>query len=237
MRQRSARVTPEHLTVREARSIATRHLGAGESVYRCHRRRRTDGQAQGSWYFSSGIGRFDLPGPDGTLNVAREAIGAVTESFGHLLIGAATVRREEIDARKLVRLALVHDVEVADLFDATAARAGIVTGELTAPGPDYAAFQSLASSFRAAGIDGLARAAALQPERTRRRLLPVRNLRPTGLATRNRRTDRPSSGRSRLHHRRPADIQSHHPRRRLKTGHLPCGAHGRACADSTLTRR
>lgn len=156
VKPRSMRVTPERLTVREARSVVTRHLGTGEAVYRCHRRRRRDGQAQGSWYFSSGVGRFDLPEPDGTLNVAQEAIGAAAESFGHLLIGTATVRGEEIDARKLVRLALVHDLDVADLFDATAARAGIVTGELTAPGPDYAAFQSLASSFRAAGIDGLA---------------------------------------------------------------------------------
>lgn len=156
VRPRSERVTPARVTADEARSVAICHLEQGEAVYRCHRRRREDGQAQGSWYFSSSVGRFDLPDPDGTLNVAREAVGAVMESFGHLLIGATTVRREEIDARKLVRLRLVHDVDVADLLDSTAARAGIVAGELTAPGHDYGAFQSLAESFRAAGIDGLA---------------------------------------------------------------------------------
>ncbi len=90
------------------------------------------------------------------MNVAREGIGAVKESFGHLLIGTKRVRREEIEARKLVCLALPHHVEVADLFDTTAAHAGIVTGELIDTGPDYQPFQSLAASFRAAGIDGLA---------------------------------------------------------------------------------
>lgn len=114
------------------------------------------GRQQGPWYFASGSGRFDLPKPDGTLNLAQEPIGAVNESFGHLLIGTNRVRREEIDARRLVRLELTDPVEVADLFDTTAAHAGIVTGELTNTGPSYAPFQSLAASFRAAGVDGLA---------------------------------------------------------------------------------
>lgn len=153
---RSERVTPDSLTSGEAHSIATRHLPRGTAVYRCHRRRLPEGRTQESWFFASGSGRFDLADPDGTLNVAREPIAAVKESFAHLLIGTTSVRREEIEARKLVRLALVHPVDVADLFDPTAAHAGIVTGELTNTGPDYAPFQSLAASFRAAGVDGLA---------------------------------------------------------------------------------
>lgn len=156
MSRRSQRVTPDSLTAREARSIATCHLEQGKAVYRCHSRRLLDGRTQGSWFFASGFGRFDLPEPDGTLNVAREPIGAVKESFGHLLIGATRLRREEVEARKLVHLTLVHGVDVADLFDTTAAHAGIVTGELTNTGPDYAPFQSLAASFRVVGVDGLA---------------------------------------------------------------------------------
>lgn len=156
MIQRSQRITPASLTTHEARSIAIRDLDRGTAVYRCHGRALPDGRAQGSWYFASGSGRFDLPAPDGTLNLAREAIGAVKESFGHLLIGTRRVRREEIDARRLVRLKLMDPVAVADLFDTTAAHAGIVAGELTNTGPSYAPFQSLAVSFRAAGVDGLA---------------------------------------------------------------------------------
>lgn len=156
MSRRSARLTPDRLTADEAQSIRACHLGEGQVVYRCHRRRGGDGQAQGSWFFASGSGRFDLPAPDGTLNLARESIGAVKESFGHLLIGATRVRREEIDARKLARLSLVQSVDVANLFDTTAAQAGVVAGELTATGPDYAPFQSLAASLRAAGVAGLA---------------------------------------------------------------------------------
>lgn len=156
MRRRSQRVTPDSLTVGAARSIAVCHLEPGQVVYRCHRRRLPDGRVQGSWFFASESGRFDLPEPDGTLNVARESIGAVKESFGHLLIGTTRVWREEVEARKLVCLHLVHRIDVADLFDPTVAHAGIVTGELTNTGPDYAPFQSLAASFRAAGVDGLA---------------------------------------------------------------------------------
>lgn len=156
MSWRSQRVTPDSLTAREARSIATCHLEQGKAVYRCHSRRLPDGQTQGSWFFASGSGRFDLPEPDGTLNVAREPIGAVKESFGHLLIGTTRLRREEVEARKLVHLTIVQSVDVTDLFDTTAAHAGIVTGELTNTGPDYAPFQSLAASFRTAGVDGLA---------------------------------------------------------------------------------
>lgn len=43
-----------------------------------------------------------------------------------------------------------------DLFDTTAAHAGIVTSELTDTGPSYAPFQALAASFWAAGVAGLA---------------------------------------------------------------------------------
>lgn len=156
MSSRSQRVTPDSLTACAARGIAICHLEQGRNVYRCHSRRLPDGQEQGSWFFASGSGRFDLPKPDGTLNAAGEGIGAVKESFGHLLIGTKRIWREEIEARKLVCLALPHQVEVADLFDTTAAQAGIVTGELIDTGPDYKPFQSLAVSFRVAGIDGLA---------------------------------------------------------------------------------
>lgn len=156
MSTRSQRVTPDSLPAHEARSIAVCHLEQGREVYRCHSRTRLGGQAQGSWFFASGSGRFDLPEPNGTLNVAREPIGAIKESFGHLLIGTRQVRREEIEARTLVRLALTHPADIADLFDTSAAHAGIVTGELTDTGPNYRPFQSLAASFQIAGVDGLA---------------------------------------------------------------------------------
>lgn len=102
------------------------------------------------------MGRFDLPAPDGTLNLAQEPIGAVKESFASLLFGKTRVRRTEVDARQLVRLTLVDSVDVADLSDQSAARAGIVVGELTSFVADYRSFQSLATSLRVAGVDGLA---------------------------------------------------------------------------------
>lgn len=137
-------------------SIELKHLQAGTPLYRCHSRFLPDGQTQGSWYFSSSSGRFDLPQPKGTLNAAEQALGAVLESFSSQLVGRPWVWQGEVDKRKLVILRMQADAALADLRSSSGLKAGVVPGELTGAHANYDHTQSLAGAIHEAGRDGLA---------------------------------------------------------------------------------
>lgn len=153
---RSRAVTNWELPNDLALSIDGKRLRSGATVFRCHSRFLTDGQTQGSWYYSSGSGRFDLPHPNGTLNVAEEKLGAILESFSSQLVGRNWVRREEVDRRKLVAMQMRTDTELADLRSSSGLKAGVVPGELTGAYDNYDRTQALAISIHKAGRDGLA---------------------------------------------------------------------------------
>lgn len=137
-------------------TIAQKMLAQGSEVFRCHARFLPNGTEQESWFYAPGSGRFDLPSPHGTLNVAEEEAGAVLESFGSLLVGRSWVRSEEVDRRKLVALRLPSTVALADLRSSSALKAGVVPGELTGGYGSYELTQSLAQSVFSAGRDGIA---------------------------------------------------------------------------------
>lgn len=137
-------------------SIECKTLQEGTAVFRCHNRLLPDGQAQGSWFFSSGAGRFDLPRPLGSLNVAEGKLGAVLESFSSQLVGRNWVRREEVDRRKLVNLRTQSSITLVDLRSSSGLKAGVVPGELTGAAGSYDRTQALAYAIYEAGRDRLA---------------------------------------------------------------------------------
>lgn len=156
MANRSQSATTWQLPKDNVLSIDRKTLPEGTQVFRCHSCLLPNGKEQGSWFYSSGLGRFDLPDPYGTLNVAEERLGAVFESFGSLLVGRRWVRREEVDRRKLVALKMQSTIELTDLRSSSGMQAGVVPGELTGADDNYNRTQMLASAIHQAGRDGLA---------------------------------------------------------------------------------
>lgn len=156
MNQRSRSSTKWNLPDEAALAIEPKNLRKGEPVFRCHNRFLQDGTPQGSWYFSSNSGRFDLSAPEGTLNAAEDRFGAVLESFGSLLVGRSWVRREEVAGRTLVVLKLPTAAELTDLRSGSALMAGVVPGELTGGYGSYMWTQSLAAAVRGSQRAGLA---------------------------------------------------------------------------------
>lgn len=131
---------PEHRT--RARTV----------LYRAHHASR------GSWWFSSGGGRFDLPPPQGTCYLASTAAAAVRERLGPVLSARQLVPATVLDGVVVSRLVVgvpgqQRDLRWANLRVAAAARFG-VTRELESMTP-YDVPVRWARAFAAAGLDGV----------------------------------------------------------------------------------
>lgn len=156
MNKRSRSYTKWNLSDGSALAIEPKTLRKGDTVFRCHSRFLQDGTPQGSWYFSSSSGRFDLSAPEGTPNTAEDRFGAVLESFSSLLVGRSWVRREEVASRTLVALEIPTAAELTDLRSGSALMAGVVPGELTGGYGSYIRTQSLAAVVHSSQRAGLA---------------------------------------------------------------------------------
>ncbi|WP_313811024.1 hypothetical protein [Glutamicibacter sp.] len=156
---RARRVSATKLSSTQVENLTILALARGHEVFRCHSRFHTNDSGrrseQGSWFFASSAGRFDLSAPRGTLNVAAGRIGAVCESLGVLTLDEE-IPIQELAARKLVALALPEDVALVDFTDRKAAQASrILAAEMSGAAEDYRDFQSLAASVDAAGMNGI----------------------------------------------------------------------------------
>lgn len=113
-------------------------------LYRLHRRTR------GPWYFStSGAGRFDLGGPEGTCYAALDPEVAFIEVFH----GFRIVPDDELVDMVVSTLTVPATMRLADCTSPKAV-GHLVTGEI-ATTTDYALTQRWADAFRAAGFDGI----------------------------------------------------------------------------------
>lgn len=113
-------------------------------LYRLHRRTRQP------WYFStSGAGRFDLGGPEGTCYAALDSAVAFIEVF----YGFRIVPVDELVDMDVSTLTVPAAMRLADCTSPKAV-GHLVTGEI-ATTIDYALTQRWAGAFRAAGFDGI----------------------------------------------------------------------------------
>jgi hypothetical protein len=128
----------------DLKRFPTSRLPPTKPLYRLHRRTRRP------WYFStSGAGRFDLRGPEGTCYGALEPAVAFIEVF----YGFTIVPVEELVDVVVSTLTVPTKVRLADCTDPKAV-GHLVTGEI-ATTTDYALTQRWAGAFRAAGFDGI----------------------------------------------------------------------------------
>ena len=118
-------------------------LRAPRSIYRIHRR-----ELDALYFSDSGLGRFDLRAPEGTLYAAGSEIGAFVEVFRSTLIPTA-----EVEARALARVS-TGGTRLADCTSPAARGFGVTAAIHSIP--DYALTQRWAAAFRLAGFGGVA---------------------------------------------------------------------------------
>ena len=126
-----------------------------ESLRRLYRiywhRDRVTGAVNSPWRFSAvppGLGRFDLPSPDGTCCWSTRRYGAWVEVFR----GATTVDLVDARARRLWT-AQAPPLRLANLLSQASYRYGVTAAISTAP--DYALPQQWAGALHRAGFAGL----------------------------------------------------------------------------------
>lgn len=122
---------------------------------RCH---RVHAAEHGPWWFSSGVGRFDLRAPRGTANLASTPTVAVCEALGPVLLGhGGTVFLPSAAVRdRVVTTLSTTGRTLADLARDAGRAFGVVPGEATAPQPDgYVTTQAWARAFDAARFEGI----------------------------------------------------------------------------------
>lgn len=122
---------------------------------RCH---RVHAAEHGPWWFSSGVGRFDLSAPRGTVNLASTPTVAVYEALGPVLLGhggAVFLPSTAVQGRVVSTLSTTGR-RLADLTNDAARAFGVVPGDVAAPQPDgYGTTQAWAQVFHAARFDGV----------------------------------------------------------------------------------
>jgi hypothetical protein len=119
-------------------------LTPAKPIYRLHR------QARAPWYFStSGAGRFDLSGPEGTCYAALDPAVAFIEVFyGFRIVPVEELVDVVVSTTKAPRM-----MRLADCASPRAAAYG-VTSEINTT-VDYALTQRWADALREAGFDGV----------------------------------------------------------------------------------
>ena len=125
----------------------SRRLTTRRRWSRCHRREN------GTWFYSSTGGRWDLPEPNGTCYVAENDRGAVLEVVGPDLYDQGFVTEGFLRQRVLSTVTMPKRPVVADLLDAEVSDFG-VTAELSGA-INYAQTQHWASAFHASEHDGI----------------------------------------------------------------------------------
>lgn len=107
------------------------------------------------WYFSNGVGRFNLEAPKGTLNSASSEEVAVREFLGVAFVGDPAIPASMIADRWISHLEM-PGIKVADFTSGAASAFGIVPGDITAPmDDDYAMTRAWATTMEAAGFGGI----------------------------------------------------------------------------------
>lgn len=121
-----------------AKELPVRRLEPGESLYRIHR------AANDPWFFSSdGKGRFDPTGAEkGTCYFADAELGAWVETFRT----AMTIAEEDISSRAISVVDIDRPLELADLSDRRALKAG-ATAAITS-GDNYDPCHALADELQ-----------------------------------------------------------------------------------------
>ncbi|MFZ2529331.1 MAG: RES family NAD+ phosphorylase [Rhodococcus sp. (in: high G+C Gram-positive bacteria)] len=111
---------------------------------------RTHGSKFAPWWFgTSGAGRFDLSGPDGTCYAAESELITMLETWG----GIQRIPQPEVDKRSISTLAAGRELWVADMTSNAAIQFG-VTSEISTT-IDYPLTQQWARALRDAGFDGI----------------------------------------------------------------------------------
>ena len=119
-------------------------MPAGTATYRTH------GAKFGPWWFgTSGGGRFDLPGPDGTCYTAESELITLLETW----CGIRLIPSSEIAQRAISEVAVSRELRVADATSNAAIQFGM-TSEI-ATTSNYDLTQRWARELRAAGFDGI----------------------------------------------------------------------------------
>lgn len=126
-------------------------------VYR-HRNRvcryRAHGQ-HGPWYFSSGVGRFNLASPRGTLNTASSPEVAVREYLGIVLVGDPAIPATAVAGRRVSELEIPR-LTAADFTSGQASAFGIVPGDIAGPTDgEYRTTRAWAAAMEDAGYGGI----------------------------------------------------------------------------------
>jgi hypothetical protein len=118
--------------------LPRRTLVPGQLLYRVHRADRTP------WYYSTeGSGRFDttVTQGGGTCYFAEDPLGAWVESFRTVMV----IEQRDLLRRALTTVQVDRELDVADLADRRALRAGVTAA--TTGGADYSEPQALADSL------------------------------------------------------------------------------------------
>lgn len=128
----------------ELKRFPSSRLVPTKSIYRFHR------AARPPWSFStSGAGRFDLPGPEGTCYAALDPAVAFIEVF----YGFSIVPVEELVDVVVSTMRASRALRLADCTSPRAANYGI-TSEINTI-IEYALTQRWAGAFEAAGFEGV----------------------------------------------------------------------------------
>jgi hypothetical protein len=136
---------------RSYRAFPARALLAGRRLWRVARH-------SPSWFCSAGDCRFDLRPPRGTCYLATDELTGLLEVLGPGVVGMV-VPPSLLAGRTLFGLDLAAPVRLANT---TSRRAAGVTNQLAAMTP-YGVPRAWASTFRAAGFDGIAYRARFDP--------------------------------------------------------------------------
>ncbi|QBJ98709.1 RES domain-containing protein [Rhodococcus sp. ABRD24] len=110
---------------------------------------RTHGSKFAPWWFGTGGGRFDLPGPHGTCYTAEAELITLLETWG----GIQLIPRPEINKRSISTVAVSRELQVADMTSNAAIQFGM-TSEISTT-IDYPLTQQWALALRDAGYDGI----------------------------------------------------------------------------------
>lgn len=134
----------------DGRRLPGRRIGGkGESWFRTH---PADLEP---WWFGSGVGRFNLRPPRGTLNAANSASTSAREALGAVLVGSAELPLSAVEGR-VVSCLVIPVLRVADFTDGGAVEAGIVPGDVSGPqDDDYETTRTWAFQVDRAGFDGI----------------------------------------------------------------------------------
>jgi hypothetical protein len=118
------------------------------TLFRAHR------AGSGPWWFSSAPGgRWDLPGPHGTVYLADSPEAALRERLGRVLSSRSLLAATEVDATCVSQLHVPEAVRLADVCSGRAAAYGI-TREIHTLTP-YATTQAWAAALHAVGAGGV----------------------------------------------------------------------------------